>query len=307
MPAPAAKRERTRLSKRRFRWPLKAGIGVVVTTLVLFPRVDLLIRNIGHWARLNELIEPDAPGLDALEAQVRERLDSEPFPADSGLALEPRPDDPARVLATTQAVVEEAIPYAWDWETWGVADYVPRVAETLAKGQEDCDGRAVVAASLLRRMGYDARLVSDMGHVWVWTPSGETMSPGELAGGEVFLRQGDNGSEVNLAAVFNARSIAFDWAKNLAYGVAVFPAWREGVLVVLAWGLVLGRRPRWGGAVLGLAMLAAGWWVVRVGGADYWSPRIGLVWLGFGMAAVGLVGAMAARRRAAASLSRQDA
>lgn len=280
---------------------------MVVTTLVLFPRVDLLIRNIGHWARLNELIEPDAPGLEALEARVRERLATPSTGTEPGQPAPSPVEDPALVLAATQAVVEEAIPYAWDWETWGVADYVPRVGETLAKGQEDCDGRAVVAASLLRRMGYDARLVSDMGHVWVWTPSGETMSPGELAGGEAFLRQGENGSEVNLAAVFNARSIAYDWARNLAYGVAVFPAWREAVLVLLAWGLVLGRRPRWGGAILGLAVLVAGWWVVRVGGADYWSPRIGLVWLGFGMVASGVVGAWAACRRASPALSVQDA
>ncbi|MCA9288820.1 MAG: hypothetical protein KDA05_09565 [Phycisphaerales bacterium] len=295
------------LSRRRWRWPFKAGIAVVVTTLVLFPRVDLLVRNIGHWARLDELIEPDAPGLAALESRVRERLAISPPEGEPGAASTARPVDAALVLATTQAVVEDAIPYAWDWETWGVADYVPRVEETLAKGREDCDGRAVVAASLLRRMGHDARLVSDMGHVWVWTPSGQTMSPGELAGGEAFVRQGEHGSEVNLLAVFNLRAIVFDWARNLAYGVAVFPAWREAVLVLLIWGLVLGRRPRWNGAVLGLAVLVAGWWVLRLGGADYWNPRIGLVWLGFGMVAVGVVGAWASRLRVGPPLSGQEA
>lgn len=260
-------------SRRRARWPIKLGVGLVVTTLVLFPRVDLLVRNIGHWARLDLMIEPDAPGLAKLEAEVRKRL-----PADAA---------PAEALRVTEAVVYEAVAYAFDWETWGNADYLPRVEETLAAGREDCDGQAVVAASLLKRMGYDARLMSDVGHVWVWTPEGESMSPSPLAGGEVFLRQGERGAELNWGAVFNWRSIVFDWGRNLSYGIAVFPMWRELALVVMAWVLMLGRRTRWGVAITGLGLAIGGWMLVRWMCGDFWNPAVWAAWGGLGMAAGG--------------------
>lgn len=296
-------------ARRRWRWPLKVCVALAMTTLVLFPRVDLLVRNIGHWSRLDALIEPEAPGLAALEGRVRERLAArgvgkgseaggEPSLPLRGLeetggpllplrALKELPS--AEVLAVTQRVVEEAIPYAWDWDTWGVADYVPTVGETLGKGREDCDGRAVVAASLLRRMGYDARLMSDLGHVWVWTPLGETMNPSELAGGEVFVQQTERGSRLNWLAVFNWRAAAIDWPRNVTYGVAVFPAWRECVLLLTAWALLLGRRVRWGPAATGLIVSGAGLWVMRRWCADFWNPTIGAAWLGLVLAAGGLV------------------
>lgn len=279
-------------TRRRTRWPLKAAIALAITTLVLFPRLDLLLRDLQHWSRLDALIEPDAPGLAALEARVRQRL---------GVALPtPSPDDPPRaapaptpqlngpeVLRITQAVVEEAIPYAWDWDTWWVADYVPRVHETLKAGREDCDGRAVVAASLLKRMGYDARLMSDMGHVWVWTPEGQTMNPSPLAGGAVFVVQDDQGSRLNWNAVFNWRSIIFDWGRNISYGIAVFPLWRELILVLTAWTLVLGRNTRWPSALTGLGLAIGGWMLIRWTCGDFWNPSVAAAWAGLAFALAG--------------------
>lgn len=287
------------------RWGLKVAIAMVVTTLVLFPRVDLLVRNIGHWARLDLLIEPDAPGLDVLEARIRERMARNAAAAALARASEPGGDpsvpdaaaDAAEVLRVTEEVVYEAVPYAWDWETWWVADYVPRVEETLRAGQEDCDGQAVVAASLLRRMGYDARLMSDLGHVWVWTPQGESMSPSVLAGGVVFVTQDERGSHLDWGAVLNLRAVVFDWARNVSYGIAVFPAWREGVLIACAWGLLLAPRPRWGGALVGLGLLVSGWLLIRWMCADFWQASIGSAWGGLGLAAVGVVATLRSAAR----------
>lgn len=274
-------------TSRLIRWPLKTAIAAAVLLFMLFPRVDLLVRNIRHWARLDLLIEPGAPGLEKLEAEVRRQL--------------PEGAGPDVALRVTERVVYEAVPYAFDWDTWGNADYVPRVEETLAAGREDCDGQAVVAASLLKRMGYDARLMSDMGHVWVWTPEGESMSPSVLAGGEVFVMQGESGSELNWAAVFNWRSIVMDWGRNVSFGIAVFPAWREAVLIGVAWLLLLGRRPRWAVAATGLALAVGGWMLVRAMCGDFWQPAVGAAWGGLGLCLAGLAMAFfsgVGRRRA---------
>lgn len=268
-------------SRRALRWPLKAGLALGVLLLVLFPRLDLLAQNLRHWSDLGALIEPDAPGLSPLVARVQQRLAGQPGA------------DPAAALQATQDVVYEAIPYAWDWDTWWVADYVPTVGETLRAGREDCDGRAVVAASILRRLGYDARLMSDLGHVWVWTPEGQTMNPGETASGEVFVQQDDQGRRVlNWRAVLSVRALVHDWGRNLAYGIAVFPAWREGIILLTAWVLLLPRRARWGRALAFLGVAAAGWMLVRATSHDYWSPSIGAAWGGLGLASFGLVATM---------------
>lgn len=260
--------------RRRIRWPLKIAIALSITTLVLYPRPNLLVRNIIHWSRLDLLIEPEEPGLAPLEAAVRARLG---------------PDaDAAEALRIVEDVVYQAIPYAWDWDTWGVADYVPTVAQTLRAGQEDCDGRAVVAASLLARLGYEARLMSDLGHVWVWTPHGQTMSPSEPAGGEVFVQQGESGSTLNWAAVFNLRALAIDWPRNIAYGIAVFPAGREMILLAAAWLLALGRRPNRALAAIGLALLIVGLLTIRWKCKDFWSPTIAYAWIGFGCIGAGI-------------------
>lgn len=265
-------------TRRRLRWPLKLGIGGLVVLLVLFPRLDLLARNIAHWSNLGALIDPDAPGLSALTDTVTARLTPSSTPADA--------------LIQTQAVVYEAIPYSWDWDTWGVADYVPTVSETLEAGREDCDGRAVVAASILRRLGYDARLMSDAGHVWVWTPEGQTMDPSTTASGQTFVTQDDQGrSTLNWGAVLSVRAILYDWSRNLGYGIAVFPAWREAVILGTIWVLLLSRRPRWAGVLASLVLLVGGWVVIRTTAIDFWNPSVQGTWAGFLLTVIGLGGA----------------
>jgi hypothetical protein len=112
-----------------------------------------------------------------------------------------------------------------------VAEYLPTVAEVFEQGREDCDGRAVVAASLLRRMGYDAWLVSDLLHVWVETPEGETMSP---TGGEKTFVGTDAGTQatVSMRILQNA-------GRGLVYGIAVFPLMRESIILALLCALTM--------------------------------------------------------------------
>lgn len=235
-------------ARRRLRWPMKVAIFLFAILLVTFPRLDLLARNIAHWRNVNALIDPLSPALDGLVAEL-----------DPLLAARPRGPE---ALAIVEGTVNTHIPYAWDWQTWGVADYMPTVEQTMAAGREDCDGRALVAASLLQRFGYDARLKSDLTHVWVWTPEGETMAPRDTAG-RAMIGADSGGTRLDLLALADPRALFIDMPKAVAYGVSVFPLWREIVLLSVFCGLMV--RPGFspGRAVIGAASLVAAGMLLR--------------------------------------------
>ena len=123
----------------RLRWPLripvKWAIFAVVVLLVCFPYPHMLIRHVRHWRDPDALIAPDAQVLRPFVEELLPLLDNR---------------SPEEALEHVERYVYEKIPYEWDWNTWGVADYLPTVEEVMEKGVEDCDGRAVIAASLLR-------------------------------------------------------------------------------------------------------------------------------------------------------------
>jgi hypothetical protein len=255
--------------RRLVRWPMKLALFVLVLGVVSFPNPARLVRNVDHWSRLNDLPRADEPALQPWVDEFREGMRD-------GQTHE-------KTLADVQAFVFARVPYEWDWNTWGNADYLPSLAEILAMDpvREDCDGRAVVAASLLRKLGYDARLVTDMKHVWVWTPEGETMGPG----GKKFVESDERGTRFNWAALVNTPAHA-------AFAVAVFPWMREFMVVLAAWVLLLACRPRWGAAVSGLMLLSAGWAAFRLLCADPWArsslPLVG-AWAGWMLIVVGIV------------------
>lgn len=218
------------------RYPLKIVVFLLVTALVLYPKPWLLPTAIARYRDMNSVLDPTNPQLAALQEQVQARL-----PADAPME---------ETLQVVQQAVYERITYAWDWQTWGVCEYLPTVDEVFQKGREDCDGRAVVAASLLQRMGYDAWLVSDLLHVWVQTPEGETMSP--TGAEKTFV-----GTEAGTQATLSARLIR-NLGRGLSYGVAVFPLIRE--LIILATLCALTMQPRssvWRRVVGGIVLLIA--------------------------------------------------
>ncbi len=167
---------------------------------------------------------------------------------------------PSQVLKRVEAFVYTHVEYDWDWNTWGMADYLPTVTEVIRMGKEDCDGRAVIAASLLKNLGYDARIVTDFAHVWVATDFGQTMGPGKTKTVEVT----DKGLK------FDARGL-LQIPEILGYGIAVFPLPRELVLVAVFWLLLLGRAGV-SQTLIALGFLVGGLLLVRYG-ADYRRPR----------------------------------
>jgi uncharacterized membrane protein len=237
------------------RVPLKWAIFALVALAVCFPHPSILSRHLKHWRNPNALIEPDAPALQPLVAALRPQVG---------------PDlPPAEALKTVERFVHRRVPYAWDWETWGTADYMPTVTETLDMGREDCDGRAVVAASLLKELGFDARIVTDFAHVWVQTDKGDTMGPGKRKA----IVSKDDGFEVRFAALA-------ELPRAFAYGMAVFPLVRELIIAVVLWYLLI--RPGHGAAkvVVVAGLLLGGLFALRAGGAAYGHPVLWLQWLG---------------------------
>lgn len=257
-----------------------------VTFFVLFPDPFQFARHISRICNLEAMIEPAAPELGALEAELRSRIATtrpvEGDPAAGGMAR--------AVQRDVERFVLERVAYEWDWNLWGAADYMPTIAEMFGMAEssggrlrEDCDGRAVLAASLMRRLGHDARLVTDLRHVWVVTNEGAWMGPGE----RVTIASGGGGNEI---AWF---TLVSNIPTSLSFGIAVFPFWREVIILLTAYLLMLHRRMSRGAMLLGLILLVQGLLFLRLGylapvsvsrGTSSWPAWVGLIHVAAGFA-----------------------
>ncbi|MFQ5589587.1 MAG: hypothetical protein ACE5HE_00350 [Phycisphaerae bacterium] len=226
------------------RLPIKWALFGISVLIVCFPYPNRLVAHIKHWRDPNLLIEPNAPVIQSFIEELRPQLNEQQTASET--------------LNTIQNYVYARIPYAWDWLTWGVADYLPTLSEVVAAGHEDCDGRAVVAASLLRSFGHEASIVTDFTHVWVKTELGETMGPGSKKA-VVATKKGLQVQKGALAQL----------PRSFSYGIAVFPWQRELIILVVAWLLMLRRG---GGALcntVAMALLLDGLVFLRIGGKDH--------------------------------------
>lgn len=231
------------------RLPIKGTFFGLTVLVVCFPHPRLFLRHIQHWSDPSVLVDSADPALQPLIEELRPKITDE---------LTPK-----QVLATVQEYVRGRIEYDWDWNTWGMADYLPTVSEAIAAGREDCDGQAVVAASLLSHLGYDAELVTDFAHVWVKTEVGETMGPGKHQA----IIASKMGLDVTLHAIGEV-------PRALGLGIAVFPFLRELIIVFVMWLLLLRR---YGGArsqVSTLLLLVVGLYLLREGGKVYLKPEV---------------------------------
>jgi hypothetical protein len=132
------------LARRLPRRTTVAVICLLWAVLVLYPNPLLLPRAIAH--AYNPTVDPAA--VQAIAAQL--------------------PDDPAYI---EQYVNGTLVPYAVPWQTYGVPWYYPTPREVLAKGGSDCEGRAVVFASILKAKGIPFTLRASFDHIWVEYPS----------------------------------------------------------------------------------------------------------------------------------------
>jgi len=237
------------------RWPLKCAILAAAVFLICFPRMTLFTRHVYRWRNPNTLIEPQAAALQPLLEELRLRMSPELSAVEA--------------LSTVEQFVYEKIAYKYDWINWGNTDYIPTVTEAVEAGQEDCDGRAVVAASLLRNFGFQADLVTDFTHVWVRTEHGDTMSPGD----QTAIQAKDEGLAVQPDAALRLPGA-------LAHGVAVFYLHRELIIVLVLWLMLVrpGRSRRRN--ALALVLLIGGLMLLRAGGANWRVPIVWVQWVG---------------------------
>jgi len=238
-------------------------VFVLTMFLVFYPDPRVFYRHISHIQQADRLPNPDDPTVLVLS----DRLD--------GVMARQGGDE--NLLTAVEELVYEEIEYAWDWDVWGAVDYLPSVDEVIEEGREDCDGRAVVAAAILRARGIDAQLVGDLRHVWVRTPLGDTMTP---LGAPVYR--------------VSEEKVEIDWHRLLdpgpmAFGVSVFPLVRESIILLVAWILVLPSRIRWPTALVGLGLMIAGLFVVRFAGREPLDPKRWLIVLSLLFVLSGLV------------------
>lgn len=257
-----------------WRLPVKGVIVGLTVFFVAFPNPVLFGRHVQRWRNPDALIEPDAPEL----AEMRRELE----PMLAGIEY----GKPA--LKVVEKYVYKKVPYAFDWDAWGVADYIPTVAEAVEQGREDCDGRAVVSASLLRGLGYQASLVTDFAHVWVKTDRGEVMGRGPM---KKAVESRDGGIWINWSQLVNV-------PRSVSYGCAVFPLGRELIVLLVVAVLAIKRGTVVGLWLLAVGMLVGGLLVVRWAGANPWKPLFGWQWGGWGVMLIGMLVLLMVSRRA---------
>ncbi len=239
------------------RWPVKWVVFGAVVFLVCYPYPSLLRRHLQNLRQMDRLPDPNEPLLQPLLRDLDEHLTSKGVTTSS----------PAEWLRQVQVFVHQRIPYEYDWDSWGVVDYLPTLAEVIRQGKEDCDGRALVAAALIRAKIGEARLVGSSAHIWVSTPLGDTMGPM----GEPTMTSSAEGVRI--------RWLSFIDPADFAIGVALFPVTREAVIVLTAWLLLLPADVRKPQALLALLLLIEAWILLRLSGSNPYQPSYwGVAW-----------------------------
>ncbi len=134
------------------RWALKLVLGVTFLLIIIFPRPVLFFRQISRYTHPERLIDPDFQGIHAINSQL-----------DSLQKEHPDQDE----LKLIQYYIYSKIEYVYDWDQWHNSDYWASPAETWQTRQEDCDGQAILAVSIMQSRGYDtAQLGINLLHIW---------------------------------------------------------------------------------------------------------------------------------------------
>jgi len=222
---------------------LKLALLAVVVLFALYPNPVLLVRQVGHLLDMESLIQPNLPAMPEINRDIDQLLATNVVPLTE--------------LKAVERFVLRRISYQYDWHGWWNLDYWPSAAEVWERQREDCDGRAVLAVSILRARGHqDARLVANLQHVWVAVGTNELMGP---MADKNFRREG--GKTI----------VTFPALKTLLDSLAMtckFPAWRVVLMLVTLLALVFHPSADTGRFAILCAVMLAGYavfldWCVR--------------------------------------------
>jgi hypothetical protein len=202
---------------------LKVALLAGVVLFALYPNPVLFVRQINHLLDTESLIQPDLPAMPEINREIDQLMATNAPPLTEFKAVE--------------RFVYRRITYQYDWHGWWNIDYWPTAAEVWERKREDCDGRAVLATSILRARGYpEARLVANLEHVWVAVGTNELMGP---MADKNFRREG--GKMVNGKLVGAKTIITLPSFKTLLDSLAMtckFPAWRVVMILLTLLALV---------------------------------------------------------------------
>ncbi len=203
------------LARRKFvsRAGFKLLLFGLVTLAVLYPHPILLVKQVQHLADVESLIQPDMTSMTEINRDIDKLLPTNAMPQ--------------KEFQTVERYVYQKVKYQYDWYNWGNLDYWPTAAEVWERKREDCDGRAVLAASILRARGFkSARIVANLNHVWVAVDQDELMGP---QADKNFRREGD---KVVLSLP------AFKTLLDAAAQLSKFPVLRSLIIFFTAVGLL---------------------------------------------------------------------
>jgi hypothetical protein len=141
------------------------------------------------------------------------------------------PDDPAAIEAL---VNNKLVTYAVPWQTYGLPWYFPTPAGVLARGEGDCQARAVVLASILRAKGIPATFVGSLDHLWVDYP-GKRATELEQTSLAIAVQQPNGSYQFNWPSVVDWKTT---WEIERAYFWDEMPGWRRGLLAA-GWIMII--------------------------------------------------------------------
>lgn len=226
---------------------IKSATFVSILIIVLYPNPILLIQQVRSYVDADSLIQPAFAGI----SHINQEIDGLLTP---GATRE-------HEFHTIQRYVYEHIPYAYDWENWGNIDFWPTAEQVWERRKEDCDGRAILAVSILRSRGFtSAALVGSIRHIWVEVDQDELMGPdiertltrvdgktrinlpsANLLLGSVALHVADFPTIRNLILLFTGMLLCYHPCKNLAgffmlstMGLLGFILWKDWARHVMA-------------------------------------------------------------------------
>jgi hypothetical protein len=170
-----------KLAALRFIWRLviKLVLFAGVVLFVLYPNPVLFVEQLRHYVGVEALIQSNFSEMTMINREIDALL-----PADATRENE---------FKVIQRYVYQHIRYEYDWENWGNIDYWPPAEQVWQRKKEDCDGQAILAASILRSRGFvTAKLVGNFRHIWVAVDRDELMEPDreqtfKLEGGKPIL------------------------------------------------------------------------------------------------------------------------
>ncbi|MDQ8203848.1 hypothetical protein [Pelagicoccus sp. SDUM812003] len=202
---------------------LAASLALLVVSL--FPNLPRLVEQFPRILHPERLVDPHFPGSDRALEQLQAELAG--LPQDATLK--------SRVKAV-EAFVKKHVSYETDWNLfYGNLHDWPTPAEVWQRKSDDCDGIAILSASLLQRLGVDATLEYNAFHCWTKIRQSQ-LSVGGAVKGPTSSREDGSVDWLSLAQdLFKART----WTEGLS-----FPIWRlvlSALAVPIPW-LVL--RPR---------------------------------------------------------------